>query len=247
MGQDRPLGPRDRGDAVPASFGATVAALPPFAGLTPDEIDALLAEARPLVLRAGAGLFRQGEAAHSFYVLLTGHLRVSKVTPDGQQVLVRYMHPGDPCGIAVAMGWTAYPAAAAAATDCVLVGWPSVAWAGLVRAVPRWAMNLMQALGPRLNDTQARVMEMSTAPVEQRLAHALLRLAARAGKVLPQGMEIGFPISRQDLAELTGTTVPTVSRIMSGWEERKLIEGGRLRVVLRNLNALEIRAARRTD
>jgi CRP-like cAMP-binding protein len=218
---------------------AAIAALPTFAGVTPAQTDALLAEARSLALRAGAALFRQGEEAQHFYVLLAGHLRVAKVTPDGRQVLVRFMHPGDPCGIAVAMGWRAYPATATAVVDCLLVGWLSSAWPRLAQAVPALSMNLMQSLGPRLNDTQARVMEMSTEPVEQRLAHALLRLAARAGRPAAEGIEIGFPLSRQDLAELAGTTLHTASRIMSGWEDRNLVSGGRRRVVLRDRQGLE--------
>lgn len=216
---------------------ATLSALPPFKDLVAAEIDALLLEAQPMALAAGAALFRQGEPAHHFYVLLSGHLRVSKVTPGGRQVLVRYIHPGDPCGIAVAVGWVAYPATAAAAVDCTLLGWPSAAWPRLARDYPGLSMTLLQALGPRLNDTQARLLE-TTDSVERRLAAALLRLASRAGLCGKGGTEIGFPISRQDLAELTGTTLATVSRIMSGWEERSLIAGGRRRVVLRDAPAL---------
>lgn len=217
---------------------AAATALPPFAGLTAAQADALLAEARPVTLAGGATLFRQDEPAHSFFVMVDGHLRVTKLTLDGRQVLVRYMHPGDPCGIAMAMGWRAYPATAEAVVDCRLLGWPSAAWPRLVRDCPLLVVNLMQSLGLRLNDTQARVMEMSTEPVERRLAHALLRLADRAGVPVAHGTEIGFPISRQDLAELTGTTLHTVSRIMSAWEERALVEGGRRRVVLRDRGAL---------
>ena len=221
---------------------AMVAGLPAFAGLTRADADAVLAGAQSVSLAEGAALFRQDEPAHAFYILTLGHLRVLKVTPDGRQVLVRYMHPGDPGGIAVAVGWKAYPATAVAVVECRLLGWPSAVWPRLVRDYPAMAMNLMQSVGPRLNDTQARVMEMSTETVERRLAHALLRLAERAGRPVASGVEIGFPISRQDLAELSGTTLHTASRIMSAWEERALVEGGRRRVVLRNLVALRLLA-----
>lgn len=228
-----------------AALRDTAASLPAFAGLSRGQVEAVLAPARVRTLHAGTALFHQDEEAHSFFVLLSGHLRVSKVTPDGRQVLVRFMHPGDPCGIAAAMGWTAYPATATAVVDCTLVGWPSSLWPRLAQDCPGLAMNLMQSLGPRLNDTQARVLEISTEPVERRLAHALLRLAGRAGRPSRQGIEIGFPLSRQDLAELTGATIATVSRIMSAWEERRLIEGGRLRVVLRDTAALALLAEQR--
>jgi CRP-like cAMP-binding protein len=70
----------------------------------------------------------------------------------------------------------------------------------------------------------------------------LLRLAKQAGRKTPGGVEIDFPISRQDVAEMTGTTLHTVSRILSAWEQRGLVEGGRQRIVLRNPHALFVLA-----
>jgi CRP-like cAMP-binding protein len=82
------------------------------------------------------------------------------------------------------------------------------------------------------------VIEMSTQQVERRVAHALLRLARQAGRKVEQGVEIDFPISRQDIAEMTGTTLHTVSRTLSAWESQGLIESGRQRVVLRDPHRL---------
>jgi CRP-like cAMP-binding protein len=79
---------------------------------------------------------------------------------------------------------------------------------------------------------------MSSEQVEQRVAHALLRLAQQAGRKVESGVEIDFPISRQDVAEMTGATLHTVSRILSAWEQQGLIEGGRQRIVLRDPHRL---------
>src|SRR5215831_9548126 len=87
-------------------------------------------------------------------------------------------------------------------------------------------------------EAQARVLEISSEQVEQRVAHALLRLAKQAGRKTEAGIEIDFPISRQDVAEMTGTTLHTVSRILSAWEQQGLVEGGRQRIVLRNPHGL---------
>ena len=86
------------------------------------------------------------------------------------------------------------------------------------------------------------MVEMSTQQVEQRVANALLRLAKQAGHKVEHGVEIDFPISRQDIAQMTGTTLHTVSRILSGWESRGLVESGRQRVVLREPHKLFILA-----
>src|SRR5258707_14521137 len=108
------------------------------------------------------------------------------------------------------------------------------------RPVAGLATNTLQTVGGRLQETHTRVVEMSTQQVEQRVAHALLRLARQSGRKVEHGVEIDFPISRQDIAQMTGTTLHTVSRILSGWEQSGLIEGGRQRVVLREPHKLMV-------
>jgi CRP-like cAMP-binding protein len=122
--------------------------------------------------------------------------------------------------------------------ESVALAWPSTAWPRLVERYPALAANTLQAVGARLQESHGRVIEMSTEQVERRVAHALLRLAQQAGRNVEAGIEIDFPISRQDIAEMTGTTLHTVSRILSAWESDGLVEGGRQRIVLRDPHRL---------
>src|SRR6185369_7835508 len=126
-----------------------------------------------------------------------------------------------------------YPATATAVDDSVVLAWPSATWPRLVEKFPALATNTLQTVGARLQETHTRVVEMSTEQVEKRIAHALLRLVKQSGRKVDRGVEIDFPISRQDIAQMTGTTLHTVSRILSGWEQAGLIESGRQRIVLR--------------
>jgi len=215
-----------------------VAELPVFAGLAPAELDAILSEARSIRYPKNSAVFEEGEDVHSFFVLLHGHVRASKTTPAGQQVVVRYVTPGEIFGVAPEIGLTKYPATATAVDDSVALAWPSAAWPRLVARHPALATNTLQTVGSRLQETHTRVVEMSTQQVERRVAHALLRLARQAGRKVEQGVEIDFPISRQDIAEMTGTTLHTVSRTLSAWESQGLIESGRQRVVLRDPHRL---------
>ena len=219
-----------------------VAHLPLFAGLRTEELDEILREARSVRYPKNSAVFEQGEDAHSFFVLLHGHVRASKVTPAGEQVVVRYVAPGETFGVATAIGLQHYPATATAVDDSVALAWPSAAWPRLVARFPLLATNTLQTVGSRLQETHARVVEMSTQQVEQRIAHALLRLAKQAGRKLEHGIEIDFPISRQDIAQMTGTTLHTVSRTLSGWEQRGLIESARQRIVLREPHQLFVLA-----
>jgi CRP/FNR family transcriptional regulator, nitrogen oxide reductase regulator len=215
-----------------------VANLPLFAGFSAEELDEVLREARSQRVARNRNIFGQGEKAHSFFVLLHGHVRASKTTPMGQQVVVRYILPGETFGVAPAIGLQHYPATATAVDDSVILAWPSSTWPRLVSRFPALAANTLQTVGNRLQESHARVVEMSTQQVEQRVANALLRLAKQAGHRVDHGVEIDFPISRQDIAQMTGTTLYTVSRILSGWEQRGLIESGRQRIVLREPHKL---------
>jgi CRP-like cAMP-binding protein len=215
-----------------------VADIPVFAGLAADEVDEILSEARSVRYPKDTTVFDQGAEAHSFFVLLHGHLRVEKTTPAGQQIVVRYVSAGELFGIAQAIALKHYPATAVAAVDSVALSWASTSWSRLIAKFPSLASGALRTVGSRLQDTQARVVEMSSEQVEQRVAHALLRLAKQAGVKIDRGVEINFPIRRQDVAEMTGTTLHTVSRILSAWEQQGLVEGGRQRIVLRDPHKL---------
>ena len=111
--------------------------------------------------------------------------------------------------MAIAIGRKTYPATAVGVVDGVALVWPSVAWPRLVATHPGLAANTLQTVGGRLQDANTRVVEMSTEQVERRIAHALLRLAKQAGRKVEEGVEIDFPITRQDVAEMTGATLHT--------------------------------------
>ena len=215
-----------------------VAHLPLFAGLGSDQLVEILREARSARFVKSSAIFQQGEDAHSFFLLLHGHVRASKTTASGEQVVVRYVVSGETFGLAMAIGLQRYPATATAVDDSVVLAWPTATWPRLVEKFPSLATSTLQTVGGRLQEIQTRVVEMSTQQVEQRIAHALLRLAKQSGRKVEHGVEIDFPISRQDIAQMTGTTLHTVSRTLSGWEQSGLVESGRQRIVLRDPHRL---------
>ncbi len=219
---------------MPVLDKALIAGLPAFEGLTAEQQDDVLSDAQSVRFPKGADVFQQDGTAESFYLLLHGHLRVSKLTPDGQQVVVRYIAPGEIFGVAMALGRSTYPATATAVVDSVALVWPSAVWPHMSGKYPVLLANTLRTVGSRLEDAHTRVVEMSTEQVERRIAHALLRLAQQSGRKVEAGIQIDFPISRQDVAEMTGATLHTVSRVLSAWEERGLVESGRQKITLRD-------------
>jgi CRP-like cAMP-binding protein len=223
-----------------------IAGSPTFAGLSPEALDEILAQATPLRLPKGEAAFRQGEAADRFFLLLHGRLRVTRLNPQGQQMVVRFIGPGDMFGVAMAIGADKYPGTSTGAVDSLALSWPNSVWSALIARHPNLAVNTMQSLGARLQDSQKRIHGLSTLQVEQRIAVAVLQLAQQAGKKTDGGLLIDFPLSRQDLAEMTGATLHTVSRTLSAWDERGIVESGRQRVVVRDMEGLQA-LARKQD
>lgn len=202
--------------------------LPLFRQMDPAALARLMARATPRRMLPGGLVFEQGAEAVAFYLLLHGRLKVTQVTPDGQQVIVRVVHPGDLFGFARALARPDYPGTARAAVESIVVGWPMADWDAVVENNPRLAINAMQTIGQRLDEAHTRLREMSTQEVERRVANAVLRLVEKAGRVdADGGTRIDFPITRQDIAEMTGTTLHTVSRLLSAWQAQGLVKGGR--------------------
>lgn len=225
---------------MPALDRSLIASLPVFDGASDEGLDALLKAARALRYPRDETIFDQEEEATAFFLLLDGHIRVVKTKPDGDQMIARYINAGELFGIAVAMGQPVYPARAVAAADCVALSWPSGLWPQLNDVCPALGKGAYRTIGARLAETQSRVLEMSTEQVTQRVAHAVLRLARQSGRKTDAGIEIDFPITRQDLAEMTGTTLHTVSRLISAWEEQGIIVGGRQKVAVTDPHRLMV-------
>ncbi|WP_294532227.1 Crp/Fnr family transcriptional regulator [uncultured Rhodoblastus sp.] len=216
-----------------------IAGSPTFAGMPPEALDEILAQASALRLPKGEAAFRQGEPAERFFLLLHGRLRVTRLNPQGQQMVARFIAPGDMFGVAMAIQVEAYPGTATAAVDSLALAWPNAVWSALLARHPSLAVKTMQSLGARLQDSQKRILDLSTQQVEQRIAGAVLQLAQQAGRKTEDGLLIDFPLSRQDLAEMIGTTLHTVSRTFSAWEAIGLVECGRQRVVVRDRAGLQ--------
>lgn len=230
---------------MPVLDRSLIAKLPAFAELSGEDLDAILASARSSRYPKDTEVFGQDEEATSFFLLLSGHIRVVRTTPDGHQVIARYINEGEVFGIAIAMGRTTYPASAVAAVDCVVLSWPNSAWPELQSRVPAFGTSAYQTIGARLHETQARVVEMSTQQVEQRIASAVLRLVSQSGRKTAEGIEIDFPITRQDIAEMTGSTLHTVSRLLSAWEDEGIVRSGRQKVIVVDPHALMLLAENR--
>ena len=217
---------------------SAISGFPLFAGLAVGDLKDLLARARTLRTPKSTQVFAEGANASSFFVLVEGYVRATKMTEDGAEITVRYVAPGEIFGIATAIGLEHYPATAVAVVDAIILSWPSTQWPSLAGRFPQLATNALRAVGSRLQDAHTRVMELTSEEVERRIARTLLRLANQAGRPVENGIEIEIPLRRQDVAQLTGTTLHSASRVLSYWGQKGLIGTDHQQIVLRDSDAL---------
>lgn len=204
-----------------------------FHDLQADQLEIVFQAAHRLRIADEAYLFHQGDLAERLHVVLKGSLKLTQVTPDGQQVLLHYVHAGQAFAILAVLGGTDYPVSAQAVEDSLVLTWDREVINDLMMRFPQIALRALEVMTRQARGFQDRIRELSTERVERRLARALLRLAQQAGSKVQDGVRINLSISRQELAEMTGSTLFTVSRILSQWESQGLIETRRGKILIR--------------
>lgn len=216
-----------------------LAAVPLFQGLDQSALAEAGAHARLVRVAASRAFFREGEPARLFYVLRQGRVKCTQISAEGHEVILRLIAKGEPFGGVAAFADNAiYPVTARALEPSEAHAWDGARITTLMERFPAVAINAARMVADRLHELQRQHRELMTERVERRIARALLRLAQHAGRRVAGGVEIDFPLSRQDLAQMTGTTLFTVSRTLSAWEHAGLIDAGRRRVTVRQPHRL---------
>jgi len=172
-------------------------------------------------------LFRQGEEASHSYLLAWGRVRLDQTTSDGRNVVIRYLGPGDLIGTVAVLRRKPYPATPVAVEDGMTLFWSADRKASLIKEHPVLATNAIELTGSRLEELQERLREVATQRVERRIAATLLRQVRHAGRRVEGGVEIPFTLTRGEIAELTATTLHTVSRTLAAWEQEGILSGKR--------------------
>jgi CRP/FNR family transcriptional regulator, nitrogen oxide reductase regulator len=189
--------------------------------------------------RKGEPLFSEGDASDFLYTILSGRAKVIKAIPSGKEVILEIFGPGDPVGAVVAYEGRPYPATAIAleATSCLLVR--RAPFFHLLESHPTLVKGFILGLTHRIVELTKRIPEVAGGRVETRFAHLFLKLADKVGRSGPDGTFIPMALSRQDLADLTGTTIETCIRLMSRWGKEGTVRTEKEGFMLLDRPALE--------
>ena len=202
-----------------------------FQKATEDDLQLILKNSIIRSIEEGGFFFFQGDFANYFYILTRGQTKLMQSNPNGQQVNLRTIYPWQMFGALGAVRKEAtYPATAQALENSSALAIESSFLHKMLETRPQIAFDLMTLMTTYIQEMQSRYRELATERVEQRVANALLRLAAQVGIRSEKETIIELSFSRQDVAEMTGTTLYTVSRLLSDWERKGIIETGRERI-----------------
>jgi len=201
----------------------------------PEALGAEMARAgRVRDLAAGDAIFAEGQPAARFAVILSGSIKLVQLSSDGDAIVFRVVGAGDTLGAVSLLGAETYPVSAIAVTPGSILEWPATVMRQYLEQHPRLSLNVLRSVSDRLQALRLQYRQLATEKVERRIARALLRLMHRAGTQVDDGVRLDLPLSREDIAQLTGTTVYTVSRIVSRWEAGGLLRSGRQQLVIRD-------------
>lgn len=213
--------------------------LPFFRHLSSEAIVAINRLFEDRDIPAEQAVYFEGDPADYLYLVAMGKVKLMRHTTAGREVLLDILRGGEYFGNLAILSGRGYSETAIAQTDCCILQISAQNFEKILKDHPDVTMKVLKAVGERLEQSQEVVKQLSVYTVDQRIAAALVRLAKKMGEQKQKGLLIQLPFSRQDLAAMTGTTVETVSRVMSRFSAAGLISTGRKWVSISDLDGLE--------
>ena len=209
-----------------------------FAGLTERDCMEIAACARARTFARDELLFVQGQPVRSVILLESGSVKHTQLSADGNEVLLWMSGSGDAVNVQPESSTRSHTCSARAMEHCKALVWEYERLQALLNRYPRIRENISRVLAGRLRELEERFREVATEKVATRLALTLLRLVKRIGTHTSEGIQIS--LSREELAQMTGTTLFTISRILSKWAERGFIIARRESILIGDPKRLEL-------
>jgi CRP-like cAMP-binding protein len=204
-----------------------------FLGLGSDQQSRLLNQMVERRFDAGAYIFMEGEPANRLYLVVSGRVKMIKHSPDGQETILSMFNAGQIIGEVGVLAGGAYPATAQAMVPTRTLSLARKSYVQLLGKHPELAWSLIKELGRRLQAAHEAIRSLAVEKVERRIARLLLRLAAASGQRQGDAIQLSVPLTRQEIADMIGTTVETAIRTMSKLRRLGLVddEQGLIRIL----------------
>jgi CRP-like cAMP-binding protein len=209
---------------------------PLFAGMLPGDYSGISATARVKEFERGEMLYHAGDPVNRVILVTAGFVKITQLGNGGGEVILRFCGPGDVLGALNRDSATQHRTTAQAFRQCRALVWEARAFQALVERFPVLHENMVRILGEDLLELEVRFREVATEKVGPRVARQLVRLLEQIGR--PVNGHVEVCLSREDLAQMTGTTLFTVSRLLSAWEARGMVKPRREAVTVCDVASL---------
>jgi len=203
-----------------------------FTGLDGEELFELTGMAVERSFSAGEFVFWDGDAPEWFYLVASGKVKVIKHSSLGKEFTIAYFGAGEMFGEVAVFENKVYPASAQVVDETIVLAIKRQDFLSFLASHPEVAMRIMSVLGGRLRDAQSRLRDLAGERVEQRISRTLLMLSAKLGKTLP--------FTRQEIADMSGTTTETAIRFLSNLRERGIIGSTRGKIIILDESKLRL-------
>jgi CRP-like cAMP-binding protein len=227
---------------------AVLKVTPVFRKLAPADLHTIAQAAVVRRYDRGQVIFEQETPSDAFYTIASGRVKIFKMLPTGKDLILEIFGAGDPLGAVAAYDGRPFPASAIALESTVCIVIPRATFFRLLEDHPSLVRGLMLGLTIRLVELTNRLAELSGGRIEPRFARLFLKLATEMGRNERGGMFIPLALSRQELADMTGTTIETGIRIMSRWGKEDVVRTEKDGFVIldrRTLEAIAVEAGSR--
>lgn len=194
-----------------------------LAGLSPVQREQILTLFTRKEYASDDYIFFEGDAPCRLWYVLDGRIKLLKHSDMGKDVIVTVVSSGLFLGELVVRGGGPCTVTAQAISPTVMLTMTPEGYVELIHRFPKVALYIIDSLGARLNEAYDTIRSLAVERVERRIARLLLKLAASVGQASGPSILIDMPLTRQDIAEMTGTTVESAIRVMSKFRKAGLI------------------------
>ena len=210
-----------------------------FSSLSDEDLERISQISSERRYRKNASIFMEGEPGDAFYYVKSGKVKIYRIYEDGREHIVHILGEGDVFGEATLFSGIAYPASASVYEESVIGIISNSDLEKLISQSPGLSLKIIRLLTSKLLQAQHKIKDLTFNDVFSRTAAQLTKLAEDHGKLTDKGIMISIPLSRQELADMAGTTRETISRVLSKFRKEKYITEQDDRIVILNPERLK--------